>query len=229
MNTTYTVDTIRDMPEDEFELIAFNLSGKVAGRISSNAMSLAGTQVRRAMHIDESDQAGIDEFNDQMNALDQLEAQNEFFANAGIEPPVNKEEQLKLWLGVRQVMVERGFKPSPLAENFKWMIEQTIKRNNPSTEDLEQLAASSDLTMEEVQKIFQAKSKRATDDTIEVAKHAMSLINGLEPMSFDTPDGFDKIVHEAIESSRKGAIQRGNSVEDSIANSLILKAMSNNS
>lgn len=225
MTKQHTITTLQDMPEDEFELIAFNLSGKVAGRISSNAMSIAGTQVRRAMHLDESDQAGIDDFNDQMNALDQLEAQNEFFSHAGVEPAVNKEEQLKAWLGVRQVMIDRGFKPTPLADNFKWMVEQTIKRNNPTEEMMQELADAGDLSVEQVSKIYKAKASRAIGDTLEVAKHAMTLINGYEPNINETPDGFSDIVSDSITSSKQTAIVRGNDTTEAMTNLLILKSM----
>lgn len=225
MTTQYTTTTIQDMPADEFDLIAFNLSGKVAGRISSIAMSLAGTQVRRAMHLDESDQAGIDKFNDQLNAFDQIEAQNEFFANAGVEPAVNKEDQLRAWLGVRQVMIERGFKPSKLAENFKWMVDQTIKRNNPSEEMMQELADAGDLTVEQVSKIYKAKADRAIGDTIEVATHALTMINDYEPNTNESPDGLDDIVHDAIDTSKKTAIVRGNDTTEAMTNLLILKSM----
>lgn len=222
----YTTDAIRDMDQTEFDLIAFPLSGKVAGRISSLAMSLAGTQVRRATHLDESDQPSIDKFNDMLAELDQIESQNKFFELTGLETPINKEQQLRAWLGVRQVLVERGFTPSPLAENFKYIIEQTIKRNNPSAEEIELLAQSSDLTVEAITATYKAKAKRAVDDSIEVATHAMRLLNDYEPDEMTTPDGFDAIVKSAIEQSQKSAIVRANNTEEALANLMVLKAMS---
>lgn len=225
----HTTDTIRDMSTPEFDLIAFSLSGKVAGRISSLAMSLAGTQIRRSSHIDESDQPAIDEFNDLMAQLDQIEAQNTFFDQAGIGAPVDKEQQLRAWLGVRHVMVERGFVPSPLAENFKWMIEQTIKRNNPTEEELVKLTEVSDIALDQMREIYKAKSKRAIDETIEVSTHAMRLVNDYEPDEMCTPDGFDDIVNAAIESSQNSAVVRGNNVTESIANLALLKAMQSSS
>lgn len=225
MNTNYTTDDIRDMDSIEFDLISFVLSGKVAGRITSLAMSLAGTQIRRSSHLDESDQPAIDEFNSRMAELDQIESQNEFFSNAGIEQPLDKEHELRAWLGVRHVMVERGYVPSALAENFKWMIEQTIKRNNPSDKELQELADASDFDLEQMRTIYKAKSKRAIDDTMEVSTHAMRLVNDYEPDEMTTPDGFDDIVHASIERSQKSAIVRGNNTEDALANLIVLKAM----
>ncbi len=223
--TKYTTDTLRDMDSSEFELIAFALSGKVAGRISSLAMSLAGTQIRLSSHLADSDQPAIDEFNDRMAELDKIESQNEFFSKAGVEPPVNKEDQLRAWLGVRQTMVGRGFVPSPLAENFKWMIEQTIKRNNPTKGMLKELVENSDFTEEQMTSIYKAKAKRAIDETIEVSTHAMRLVNDYTPNDAETPDGFNEILHAAIDASQKTAVIRGNSTEEALANLVILKAM----
>lgn len=221
----YTTDTIREMDTMEFDLISFVLSGKIAGRISSIAMSLAGSQLRRSAHLDESDQPAIDEFNNRMAELDAIESQNEFFSNAGQDAPVNKEEQLRAWLGVRRVMVERGFVPANLADNFKWMIEQTIKRNNPSDTELQELADASNFTIEQMREIYKAKSKRAIDETMEVATHAMRLVNDYTPDDTLTPEGFHEIVVASIDSSQKSAVIRGNSTEDALANLIVLKAM----
>ena len=221
----HTIETLQDMDGTEFDLIAFALSGKVAGRISSISMSLAGTQVRLAAHLDESDQPAIDEFNESLAELDAIESQNEFFSNAGIQQPVNREDELRSWLGVRQIMVDRGFVPTQLSENFKWMIEQTIKRNNPSEDDLKALVAASNITEKQMKDIYKAKSDRAIKDTVEVAKHAMRLINDYEPDTSRTPDNFHDIFEAAIDASQKTAVIRGNNTEESIANLVLLKAM----
>lgn len=224
-HTGYTTDSIRDMDPTEFDLIAFTLSGKVAGRISSLSMSLAGAQVRRSKHLSDSDQPAIDEFNARMAELDQIESQNEFFDHAGQSAPVDKEGQLRAWLGVRHVMINRGYNPSALAENFKYMIEQTIIRNNPDEVALQSLAEASGFTLEQTRDIYKGKAKRAIDETMEVSTHAMRLVNDYEPDDSVTPEGFNEIVHDAIESSRKSAIVRGNSTNDAMASLMILKVM----
>lgn len=224
-STQYTIDTIRDLSQPEFDLIAFTLSGKVAGRISSNAMSIAGSQVRRSQHLDESDQPAIDEFNNRMAELDLIESQNEFFDKAGQAAPIDKEQELRAWLGVRHIIVDRGFAPTKLSDNFKWMIEQTIKRNNPSEVELKELADAGGFTLQQITDIYKAKSKRAIDETIEVATHALRLVNDYEPDESTTPNGFHEIVHDAIETSRKSAVVRSNNTDEAMANIILLKAM----
>lgn len=221
----YTTQSIVEMSEAEFNLIAFSLSGKVAGRISSYSMSLAGTQRRQASMLADNDQPSIDKFNDQLAALDEIEAQNEFMTNAGQEAPLDKEAELRAWLGVRQAITDKGFRPNPMAENFKWMIEQTAMRNRVSDEDIEQVVASSSMTTEEATKVLKTDSEQSIQDTVETATHAMRLLNDYEPNQNVTPDNFDQIVRDAIESSEKTAVKRGNDTKDRIANLLILQSM----
>ena len=221
----YTTQSIADMAEAEFNLIAFSLSGKVAGRISSFSMSLAGTQRRQASMLADNDQPSIDKFNEQLSALDEIEAQNEFMSNAGQEAPLDKEQELRAWLGVRQAIMDKGFKPNPMAENFKWMIEQTATRNRVTDEDIAQVVESSSMTTEEATLVLKTDADRSIQDTVETATHAMRLLNDYEPDQNITPDNFDQIVRDAIESSEKTAVKRGNDTKDRIANLLILASM----
>lgn len=221
----YTTESIADMAEAEFNLIAFTLSGKVAGRISSLSMSLAGTQRRNANMLANSDQPSIDLFNDSLAELDLIESQNEFMKNAGLEAPIDKEKELHAWLGVRQVIMEKGFRPNPMAENFKWMIEQTATRNKVSDETIQQVVDTSSFTFDDAKKFLETSATSKIKDTVETATHAMRLLNDYEPNTSETPDGFDDIVRAAIESSQKGALIRGRDTNDSLANLMILKAM----
>ncbi len=215
----YTIDTIRNMPQDQLDLIGFQLSSKVTWKILKPAFQLARTDTQVA------EASGIDGLNDHLAKLAQMEAENEFFETTGLgDSTADPRKEIASWLAVRQILVERGVKVQPFVENFKFLINRAAT-DMPTEADMERLAELSGISKDEVEKTYKMKAGRNAGRTIRDCEGAMEVINSIAPDDTHDPADLDEVVNEAIAASKKSAIIMANSVEDAMANAIFLKAM----
>lgn len=215
----YTSQDIRDMDSGTLNLIGFVLNSKINGRIIRHAMRMASKEMNTKV------ESGIDGYNDTMAAFEAIEQQNVFFQNNGKEAQADDSESLAMWLGARHALQDAGYNVSPLSESLGYFIKKESESHAVSEDEIALLASKANLKVEEIKAILKKKADRGIGQTKERCLLALQIINDVEPNE-ETPEGFNEVVLEAIESSKKGAVIRSNNPEESLANLILLEAMS---
>lgn len=220
--TKYTPDTIREMSDDEFNLVAFSLFGKINGRRVRYAMRIAGKELRSANASASAETHGIDTFNDDLAALSDYETNR---ANDhGIAPPREDMEELRSYNAVYEIADERGFRAGSIIEMFKNILENAATGDQTSDEDLKVEAEMSGVSVDAIIKSRKANSQRNYQSTKETILRAVQVVDEVGT-SEEAPSDFHELVMESIASAKKSAVKIAKDHNEAISNLVVLKAM----
>jgi hypothetical protein len=213
-----TIHDVLALDHDTIQLLGFPLMSKVSGKAVACAMRMAGKQMRAA------DTKHIDGFNDMMADLAQQEASADQFSDMGLETAPDDAALMAQWLGIRDALAGAGVTPTKFSETFQWMVENEVAKHTTKDNELAELEKHSGLTKAAINAAFQKTAQRNVARTMSTARVAMDLLMASPRNDHEAPDIFEEMVGDAFQSAKKAAISASNSVTESLANVLLLKA-----
>jgi hypothetical protein len=234
-DTMNALQMIDQMDSTTRELIGFSLMGKINGRIAATSMRMAGRAQR------EGD--GIDALNDALADFDEEMANRAFLNGTGVEVP-SDDEALEAWVRTKEWLVSEGFRPSPLIETFRFMLERAGTRHASTDEQLDMMAKLSGMSVAAI------KSAQATSTAREVARTKATVMAAIDLVEevygrvkedfegmqmtetglvvrgtpWEPPAEFKEIVLAAIQSGKRSAIKIANSTEEALGSLALLRA-----
>jgi hypothetical protein len=226
---------IDQMDASTKDLIGFSLMGKINGRIAATAMRMANRAQRQGN--------GIDALNDALSEFDAEMTNRAFLNSTGVETPSDA-EALEAWVRTKEWLIAEGFKPSPLVETFRYMLERAGTRHASTDEQLEMMAKLSGMSVEAI------KASQATSTAREVARTKATVIAAIDLVEevytriaddidgmqmtesglmvrgtpWTPPEEFKEILLAAIQSGKRSAIKIANSTEEALGSLALLRA-----
>lgn len=200
--------------DDEVKgLTGFSLMAKVNGRVVRYSMRLA-SKLRQEQELATK---GVDGLNDLMTSLAAEAAEMESRDNFAMERSEDPEEALVLWLSIRNLLGQSGYKAQPLSDTFTSMLTNEQQKQTADPTTLANMAKVSGLGEETVRSLLAQSGTRNLQRTAETIRLAMQQVSRVMPQAQISPDAdhtcleapfdFAELYQGAIDSAKKSALR----------------------
>lgn len=215
------------------QLTGFALMAKVNGRVVRYSMRLA-SKLRAEQ---EAATNGIDGWNDLMTSL-QAEADELSALEAhGLERSEDPEEMLVLWLCIRNLLGQSGYKAQPLSDTFLSMLNNEQQKQTADPATLENMAKVSGLPEETVCTLLAQAGTRNIQRTAETIRLAMQQVSRVMPQAelepdadhtcIEAPADFAELYQGALDSAKKSALRIARDPVSALAQLAMIRAEEN--
>lgn len=226
---------LADMDDSTKRLVEYSLMAKINGRILRYSMREAGRAARKVG----------DDVEDALNDIAASNLSDRWFSENAGKAPVTNWDLLISTVCVREWLVSHGYRPLPLIDSFKYVLEQAGAKRSLTNEEVESMAKIAGMSTDTIRKSRETAANREFERTRTVVKEAVSLVDAAYneaatlmegPEGFamngernptgtwEPPEELREIVVEALESAKKGALRSARSTEEALGSLALIRA-----